>query len=359
MPNASRLLIQVLASLTPGRCGVSDQAALLARGVKEQFGIESAFVVLNSTEPSGVPYPVIHCEPSQLLENCLKLSGGQSGAMLVHVSGYGYAADGAPVHLAEALQTVKASRQFGIAAYFHETIASGPPWTSAFWHSRRQQKALGRIIVQADLILTSTRLYAAWLEGELRKLGGASIQLMPVISSAGETDDPVPFARRQATMLVFGLAGNRKHSYQKLAEAGYLLSALGVQKLLDIGPECGHPTEVNGIPVKRMGLLPAEELPAVFSQSQFGIVSTPWMYLGKSSVFAAYCAQGTIPVLGGPFPDQTDGLMDGVQVVTSRSVEAVRQAGFESCSRAAWNWYRGHRLSVHAEFYAKWMGERC
>jgi len=76
---------------------------------------------------------------------------------------------------------------------------------------------------------------------------------MPVISPAGEVDDPTPFIRRDSAMVVFGLAGTRKLAYQKLEAAGNLVSALGIQEILDVGPEFGHPTTVNGIRVKRNG----------------------------------------------------------------------------------------------------------
>jgi hypothetical protein len=353
-----QLLIQVVPRLIPGRCGVSDQAVLLARELKEAFAIDTAFVILNSNHRNDLPYPVVHCLPSQLLETCLKLTDGRPGAMLVHMSGYGYSADGAPTLLAQSLETVRGSGQFQIAVFFHETFASGPPWKSAFWHSHRQQKALRKIIAQSGLNATSTGYFVEWLGRESRKQGGFPIELMPVFSAAGETDAPLPFKERKPVMLVFGLAGTRRMAYQMLGAAGNLVDTLGIQEILDVGPECDSPSEVNRIPVKRMGLVPAEQLPGIFSHAQFGFVTHPWFCLGKSSVLAGYCAQGTIPVLTGLFPEEADGLREGVHVVSPRTAEAARGSGWETCSRAAWTWYNGHRLHAHAELYAKWMGDR-
>ena len=72
---SDRLLIQVVPRLKPARCGVSDQAIMLAQELKAAFGIDTAFVVLNSNEACSLPYSVIHCPPAQLLETCLSMTG--------------------------------------------------------------------------------------------------------------------------------------------------------------------------------------------------------------------------------------------------------------------------------------------
>jgi hypothetical protein len=339
----------------PGRCGVSDQAVVLARELNAACGIDSAFVVVNSDERGNVPFASIYSPATKLLESCVELAQGRTAAVLLQVSGYGYSPDGAPTILADGLEKLKASGRFRTAAYFHETFAVGPPWKSAFWYMHRQKQALRRIISRCGLIVTNIMRHAEWLERESRRLGGVAVERMPVFSPAGGADALAPFAQRSAAMVVFGLHLHRELSYRKLAAAGSLLGSLGIQEILDIGPQCNHPAEVNGVRVKRMGLLPAEDLPTVFSQARFGFVSHPWYCLAKSSVFAAYCAQGTIPVLTGPFPGKADGLRDGVQVVTPQTVQAVRNSGWDVCSRAAWTWYMTHSVRVHAERYAKWM----
>jgi hypothetical protein len=352
------LLIQVLPRLMPGRCGVSDQAVFLARELETGFAIDSAFVVLNSNEQTTLPYATIYGPARNLLENCLKLTQGRTGAMLVHVSGYGYSRDGAPTLLADALEQVGPCAQLGTAAYFHETFASGPPWKSAFWYTRRQKRALRRIVAQCGLIVTSIEHYANWLESESRDLGGVPVERIPVFSAAGEARAPVPFIQRKAAMVVFGLAGTRELAYRQLAATKDLIHTLGIEEILDVGPECQFPLALNGVPVKPMGPLPADDLPAVLSRARFGFVTHECSYIARSSVLAAYCAQGTIPVLAKSFTREVDGVTDGVQVVSPSTAEAAQKFGLEGCSRAAWNWYMAHRVHVHAERYARWMGER-
>ena len=179
-------------------------------GVKAAFGIDIAFVVLNSNEACSLPYPMIHCPPAQLLETCLSMTEGRPGALLVHLSGYGYSADGAPTLLADALASVRADCRFRIAVYFHELFATGMPWSSAFWHSRRQRNAVRRIAEECDLLVTNSRYHADWLEREPMRQSAAPIQLLPVFSAVGETPAPTPVPRRKPQITVFGLAGTSK-----------------------------------------------------------------------------------------------------------------------------------------------------
>jgi hypothetical protein len=276
--------------------------------------------------------------------------------MLLQMSGYGYSTDGAPTLLADAMDTVKASGRFRAAVFFHEIHAVGPPWRSVFWHTRRQKKALSRVVAQCGLIVTSIEHNAKWLRQESQRHGGVPVEQRPVFSTVGEAEAPAPFAQRNAAMVVFGLAGTRRLAYQQLSATKNLIDTLGIEEILDVGPECQSPSALNGVPVKPMGLLPANELPAVLSRARFGFVTHEWRYLARSSVLAAYCAHGVVPVVAGPFPRAVDGLAEGVHVVGPRTAEAVGQSGWESRSRAAWDWYMGHRLRVHAERYARWLG---
>ena len=116
----NRRLIQVVPRLQPTRCGVSDHAIALASELRTSYGIDSAFVVLNSDERCDLPYSITHCAPHQLLNACVAFSGSQAAAILVHLSGYGYSADGAPTLLAEALESVRADARFRVAVFFQD-----------------------------------------------------------------------------------------------------------------------------------------------------------------------------------------------------------------------------------------------
>ncbi|MDR3754505.1 MAG: hypothetical protein P4K78_11830 [Terracidiphilus sp.] len=353
----TRRLIQVVPRLQPTRCGVSDHALALASELRTSYGIDSVFVVLNSDERCDLPYSVTHCAPHQLLNSCVAFSGSQPAAILVHLSGYGYSADGAPTLLAEALEKVKADGRFRVAVFFHELFATGMPWKSAFWYSQRQKRAVRRIAEACDLRVTNARNYVDWLTRETVPRTASPIQYMPVFSQVGEAQQLIPLADREPVMAVFGLGGTRQNAYRDLSALGTMLRQLGIQEILDIGPDFEPPGELDGIPVRRMGVLTAAEIARQFSRSSFGFLSYPRMPLAKSGVFAGYCAHGVIPVIARHFPGQVDGLEDGVHVLSPRTATGAQASALESCSIAAWRWYSGHRLHDHAAIYARWMDE--
>jgi hypothetical protein len=355
MTAANRMLIQVVPQLKPAQCGVSDHAIALAQELESTFGIESAFVVLNSDARCSVPYSVVYGAPEGLLAACLSLSRERRGAILVHLSGYGYSADGAPTRLAEALGKVKSNRRLPVAVYFHELFASGMPWTPVFWRSRSQRKAIRRIAEECDLCVTSIRRHADWLEPARRS--AAPVELLPVFSTVGQAPRYTPFAARESAIAVFGLGETRQKSYKELFSLDGMLNKLGIREILDIGPSFAAPSEINGIPVRCVGSLESADVVKQLSRTKFGFLSYPPSCLAKSGVFAAYSAQGAVPVIATPFSGEEDGLRDGVHVLSPRTVEAAQTSGLEQCSEAAQLWYSGHSVRAHAATYARWFDE--
>lgn len=356
-PSARPLLIQVVARLNPGRCGVSDHAIALAVEIQKQFGIDTAFVVLNSDERHPVAFPVVYCKTDELLRNCITSGEGRSVAVLVHLSGYGYSSDGAPTRLAAALEQTKASGLLRIAVYFHELFAMGRPWKSAFWLSHRQKRTVRRIARECDLPVTNTSYHERWLEQQLEPASASRLRRLPVFSTVGESHDLAPFACREPVLVVFGLAAGRQLAYRQLYALEEMMGTLGVRQILDIGPPFDIPSEVNGIAIEHAGELPISEVHRLLSSSMFGFVVHPPYCLAKSSIFAGYCAHGVIPVVADSFGGEVDGLSDGIHVVSPATVGTAKTSGWESCSAAAWNWYMAHCLRAHAEHYAEWMSE--
>jgi hypothetical protein len=352
MPTKNTLLIQVLSRLQPGECGVSDHALALALELRREHGINSGFVVLDSTGSSDPRFPVAHCTPAQLLSTCASMSP-DGGTVLLQYSGYGFSPDGAPSALADAIAEVRTSGKFRLAVNFHEIFATSMPWRSAFWHSHRQREVARRLTKLSDVVITNTGFHAAWLRRNGKQSEITPLLRMPVFSNLGESTVPAPFAGRAPRMVVFGLAGTRHRSYESLSAFGPVMKRFAIDEILDIGPQFDAPAEVCGIAVRRMGLMPADDLADVLAHSRFGFVPHPAFCLTKAGIFAGLCAHGTITLLAKPFPGEVDGLKDGVHLVSSRTAKSAAAAGLDSCSRAAWEWYSDHRLAAQAETYSR------
>ena len=353
MPLADPILIQVVPRLQPGRCGISDHALALADELETGFGVTSAFAVLNSQEACDLRFPITYCQTSQLWEACKNLSDGTQAALLVHYSGYGYSADGAPLALADALKRVHESQQIRVGVYFHELFASSMPWRSGFWYRSRQQHVVRSIVKACDFMATNLERHCNWIERKAAGEMNTPLLHLPVFSNVGEALERRAMNGRRPALIVFGLAGTRQKSYAKIASLGSMLRVLRVREILDIGPESAAPPKLNGLPVRHMGVLSTTDLSGVLSESMFGFVPHPWFCLAKSGIFAGICAHGTIPVLGESFSAESDGLKDGVHLFSPKTTRGATVADLEQLSAAGWHWYMGHRLQAHAETYAR------
>jgi hypothetical protein len=346
--NEDKLLIQVVPRLTPTHCGVSDHAIALAHELKSSFGIETAFVIVNSDERcEGVPYREAYCGASELLAACSLLGGNRRTSVLVHVSGYGYSDDGAPKALADALVKLHDSGRFLIAAYFHELYADGAPWTSAFWYSRSQKRELARIAKTCSLVVTNTSHHASWL----REQTSATLRVMPVFSNIGECETLVPWNERKPALVIYGQSGTREKSYRELQSLGSLIEALNISEIIDVGADANVPSAIGKLQVRRMGRLSSDQVCDLLSSVQFGFAWHPPRHIAKSGVFASLCAFGVVPVLATAFTGEVDGLRDGLQLISATALKG----NFAACSKSAWEWYRIHSRHAHAHMYADWI----
>ncbi|WP_420238872.1 hypothetical protein ACOBR2_04550 [Telmatobacter bradus] len=352
MPHTkNQTLLQIVPRILPGQCGVSDHALTLADELQRSFQIETVFIALNQQNPLG---GAISCKASQLEELCNIYRERGAVSILVHLSGYGYAASGIPAELAKAFASIQSSRRFRSAVYFHELFARGWPWQKAFWYSRGQRLAVRQIAESCDLALTNIELNARWLHSE-PKLRCEGVSIHPVFSTIGETATPLPFAQRSQSLIVFGLSGSRQKAYRHLLQMEQTLHHLQIKKILDIGPGFVPPENLHGIPVHRLGQIPSQQVAEHIAHARFGFVPHEPRCIAKSSIFAAYCAYGTIPLLMEPFSTRIDQLQDGLNVISMKSASLMDTAAVIRCGQKAFEWYSGHNLYSQAAFYAQWM----
>ena len=349
------MLLQIVPSLPPAVNGVGDYATLLARELRARHGVESSFVVGDPawTPPPGDPEFPARAVPARTagaLAALLPAPKDDQTTILLHYVPYGYAPRGCPFWLVEALRHLNhlnyPNAKSRITTIFHELSADGePPWRSAFWLSpfqRRLGRELGRL---SDHRQMTTNLVADQLRAMLPPDRNA-VTALPVFSNLGEAESPLPLEQRRRRMVVFGTRTWRQAVYHQHADD--LLAAcrhLGVESILDVGAPLALPPSGLPIPFAAHGLLRVEDAPAIFGESLAGFFTYPTPYLGKSGIFATYCAHGLVPVTTADNRRANgDGLHAGKHYLVGTEGDAPAKV-----SQAAYAWYQPHRVEVHAD----------
>jgi hypothetical protein len=297
---SSTMLVQIVPRAMPPREGVGGYAAALGEALAAR-GVASRFLIGNPQEPAAPPAARAADARDRAGALTRRLAASGSNLVLVHYVNYGYQRQGCPTWLVDGLvrwRAAAAGRR--LLTFFHEVYASGPPWSSTFWVSPLQRRLAARLLRTSDASLTSLGLYARMLArwGPRRE-----VVVAPVFSTVGEPAAvPALAERRPRSLLVFGSAGNRRRAYGELR--GYLGAAcrgLDIAEILDVGSTLAElPRDVGGVPVKALGTLPEAEVSALLLRSYAGFLGYPASFLGKSTVFAAYCSHGVVPVCAWP-----------------------------------------------------------
>ncbi len=305
---------------------MAGYAAALA-GALERAGLATRFLAPGALARDG-----------RRLER--ELAGEET--ILLHYANYGYARRGCPAGLVAGLERWRAARAGGrLVTVFHEVYASGPPWRSSFWLNPWQRRLAARLAALSDRVLTPLGLYAGLLG---RLAPGVRVAVLPVFSTVGEPAEMPEAGGRPPALAVFGGAGVRGRAYGEwrpsLAAA---CRELGIEEILDVGPDAGAPGSLDGLPVRRLGVLPEAAAGAALLAARAGFLAYPPRFLAKSTIFAAYCAHGLLPVCA--WKREEGG---GEAPPFWRPSDAGEPRGVAAAALA---WYRGHSLARQAEIY--------
>jgi hypothetical protein len=332
-------IVQIVPVGDPALGGVGAYAAALGRELADRCGIESELVATGDSLPGN------------------SLGGDSLGAAtcLLHYANYAYQPRGCPLGLARDLRRWRLGgspgRERRLVTFFHEVYATGPFWQSSFWLAPVQRRIAADLARASDRVATSLDLYGRMLEGlyprGAQRLRGPRepIAVLPVFSTVGEPASVPALADREPRMLIFGGAGARSRAYGEEREAlGAACRALGLGEIVDLGPPLasGLPGDVDGIPVRALGSLPAAQVSARMLAARAGFLAYPSGFLPKSSIFAAYCAHGLVPVRAGA-RDRAESAPHWTPGSPAVAAQALADA-----ARA---WYRGHSIARQAESF--------
>jgi hypothetical protein len=361
-------IIQVVPQLPPSINGLGDYALNLAYQLRQDYEIETHFVVgdrnwQGATTVENFSREKVEDCSAEALFHLLSTYSDRSASdstisVLLHYVGYGYAKRGCPVWLVEGLERWRrhiANSQ--LVTMFHEIYASGKlPWTSSFWLSNQQKHLAARLAQLSDRCFTNNEYYADLLYN-LSQAKQTEIPLLPVFSNIGEPQQVLPLADRPRRLIVFGSPANRTRVYQKsLAELSRTCQVLAIEEIWDIGSTTGLSlSAVERVPVVKMGKLPAEEISHILANSLVGFFDYPDRFLAKSGVFAAYCAHKLLPV-SSHHRMQRDGIAAGKHYwVPDRATIGLKElVEMQAIADCAYTWYQSHNLLIHAKKFAKY-----
>ena len=354
------LVTSIITRLPPAIDGVGDYALNLALRLRKDFDIETHFVVGDPTWAGATQIDGFHisqvsvCSANTLL-SLLPSDRQQLTTVLLHYVNYGYAKRGCPVWLVDGLQRWRsASVNRSVVSMFHEVYATGPPWASSFWLSPLQRNLAARVASLSDRCLTSTQSYAKLLH-EISLGKQTQIPTLPVFSNIGEPEQVSPLAERDRRVVVFGSPSNRLRVYRgSLAELELTCQLLGIEEIWDVGPSTTLTlSTVNGVPVVELGERSAAGISGFLLKSLAGFFDYPCDYLAKSTIFAAYCAHGVLPV-----SSRRSLPVDGIEMgkhywmPDGQTKDWKELVELQAIADHAHAWYQTHNLSVQSKTFA-------
>ena len=345
-------LLQILPR-APADCGgVGDYAGLLAARLREWHGIDSTFLSAapacsQTADGFSVLFP---------LRAALDFVDHKP-ALLLHYVNYGYGQRGAPPGLPSLLRRLKRASESQLVTIFHELYAAGTWRQSAFW-----LRPVQREIVRAIARLSFTSIVSNEIQGaQLERLApGANIILQPVSSNFGEPAR-VLSERDPGRWIICG--GNEliERSLDSFSQnASFVPSPYPPRELFVVGGTARQAIRARLSELKQTRTYYHPEVDArvageILSTCTFAWIdyfhrsNVPLATILKSSVFAAFCAHGVIPVFphdGSPIHLRQD-VMPGPFFVTHlrQHLPAERERG--TVAQSLHDWYQRNASWQH------------
>jgi hypothetical protein len=336
---------------------VGDYALHLARQLRKDFGVQTHFIVgnpswLGASEIEGFPVSQVTNNSANALFEVLS---DRPFPVLLHYVGYGYAKRGCPIWLVDGLQRWKSLYpQRSLVTMFHEIYAtSDRPWTSAFWLSSLQKNLATRLAQMSDRCITSKQLYSEIIT-QISKGKHKQVPFMPVFSNVGEPERVPPLSDRQKQLVIFGGVANRIRVYQESeAVLDQVCQILDIQEILDIGTPTGQtPQAIGDVPILELGQLPPEKISDIMSNAIAGFLNYNPDYLGKSTIFAAYCAHGLLPISDRGSNSGSDGIQAGEIYWNPSENELKDVTMMQVIAHNANSWYSSHGLVNQSKLFS-------
>lgn len=290
-------ILQIVPRLSPDVDGVGDYSLQLAHQLREHHQILSDFLVFRPsrrTQPRVGDFTV-HRLDTHTVEGLLEQIPVDTSTVVLQYSNYPYLRGklDSPAWLVAALSALR-QRGLRVVIMFHELptlryrgIRCPNPV------QRRVSRALAQV---ADEVVTNNTAFQQTLAGWVK----SPVHCIPNFSTIGEPDRVSPLRDRTRSLIVFGSSDRTRVYRNNLPRLQQICQQLNIQTLYDVGRPVewdseGLATRVN---VVKTGFLPAAEVSQLMSNALAGLFDYQRFprNLAKSTVYAAYCAHGLLPI---------------------------------------------------------------
>ncbi|MEO0756737.1 MAG: hypothetical protein AAFY78_07670 [Cyanobacteria bacterium J06648_16] len=319
-------VLQIVPRLSPDVDGVGDYALQLAQQLSRQHQIASEFLVFRPSrrttqQVAGFP---VHRLTEHTIDGLLACVPKAIDTVLLQYSNYPYLRGklDAPGWLVAGLAAFK-QRGVRVVVMFHELPTLR--YRRIRCPNPIQRQVSRRLAQVADAVVTNNTAFqqtlSTWVTG--------SVRCLPNFSTVGESAGGKPLCDRTRALVVFGSSDRSRAYRNNLSTLQTLCGQLGIQTLYDVGRPLDETLEEVAshlqIRLIRTGFLPAEQVSQLMEESFAGLFDYRRFpnNLAKSTVYAAYCAHGLLPINNQQSLRPQDGVVSGRHYLSTAELTAL------------------------------------
>ena len=346
-------ILQIVPRIFPDVDGVGDYALQLAHQLCDRNQILSEFLVFRPNpklQPQIAQFPVHRLE-NHTVQGLLDRVPDNVSTILLQYSNYPYLHGklDAPIWLVDALKVLK-HKGLRIIVMFHElpTLRYKQIRCPNFIQ-RRVSRGLAQV---ADVVVTNNTAF----QQTLARWAKSPVQCIPNFSTIGALEEITPLSKRKRSLIVFG-SSDRTRVYRNNTETlNTICHTLDIDTLYDVGRPVEWDDGSISANVVRTGFLSAAEVSALLAESLAGVFDYRRFpqNLAKSTVYAAYCAHGLLPICNGSGLRPQDGIMANHHYVITSSIETFAQPlSLQAIAENAYVHYQTRTLAQSAAKFAQ------
>jgi hypothetical protein len=366
-------VLQIIPSPPNQSDGIGDYALLLAEQLQQQHQIKTHFLVfrndaradfsLKSKPSTARLYPFQMTRLStHSMEALVAAVPSHIDAILLHFSAYPYFHNnlrgtlgmGTPFWFVEGLENLMRTRQLNLVVMFHEL-------PKLYWRNLHTNKlnpvhslVSRRLAILANSVMTNTASYQALLT----QWTGKPVLRLGIFSNVGEPATMLPLSHRRPRLVVFGGSARRRvygNACKRLVQA---CQSLKLEEIQDVGTPLStkERPSLESVRFREAGFQPDRAISHLLCTSVAGCLDyTPFPGdLSKSSVLAAYCAHGVVPILTRYNPSEADGLrLNEHYLALDRWQPRLTSEGMQTIANNAHRWYQTHSVQEVTHVFAR------